>query len=160
MSVSQSTALVQTEIFRQQLDKLPWNFVQTSIVPRVWILPTLVIPLLLLHKYSVERFEIWYETFMVLVVMWPFSCRQHGQRLFVLFCALDFVPFPIVDTLYTACRELVCSMKVGHTRWILWPDVSELLHVYQPVCELYIKGRVHMLHSHSQCCVGFYLYFN
>lgn len=67
----QSTTLGQTEIFHQLWDGLPWNFVQTFMVPKVWMLLTLVIPWLFLQwHHEVDFFfvkclwrltEIWYR---------------------------------------------------------------------------------------------------
>ncbi len=47
-SVIRSTTLVQTETSLQLLDGLSWNFVQTFMFARGWILMTLVIPWLFL----------------------------------------------------------------------------------------------------------------
>ena len=47
--------LVQTEISQQLLDGLPWNLVQAVMVPRRWILLTLVIPWLFLSATMMLR---------------------------------------------------------------------------------------------------------
>lgn len=82
-----SALLIQTEIFQQLFNGVPWKFVQMFIVPTRWILMTLVIP----QQWNISTSTRWvgFFKFNFGVDMWACWClavRLHikGCRLFSL----------------------------------------------------------------------------